>query len=91
MGTQAEPFSSESWQHTILLPFIVEEGEPDGLFFPGVSGLLVHDPCTQSQLASQGRWPHPHSRLGVAGALPPLTVPDLHLGVAGVLLVAHSP
>eukprot|EP00961_Rhodomonas_salina_P223768 3025812-Rhodomonas_salina.1 len=44
-----------------------------------------------SPFASQGSWPHPDSHLGVAGALPPLTVPDSRLRVAGVRLVAHGP
>eukprot|EP00961_Rhodomonas_salina_P206870 2792903-Rhodomonas_salina.1 len=48
---------------------------PSALSLTCVSKLLVCCPCAQSPLASQGRWPHPHSRLRVAGERPPLTVP----------------
>eukprot|EP00961_Rhodomonas_salina_P155099 2089392-Rhodomonas_salina.1 len=73
---QPHPLSSALISGPLVL------SNPSALSLTHVSGLLMCDPCTQSPLVSQGRWPHPHSCLRVAGARPPLTVPHSCLRVA---------
>eukprot|EP00961_Rhodomonas_salina_P232475 3140873-Rhodomonas_salina.1 len=80
---QPHPLSSALVSGLLVL------SDPSALSLTRVSGLLVCDPCAQSQLASQGRWPHPHSHLRVAGLV--CDPPSLSLTHVSGSQVAHGP